>query len=204
MEKYKKAQVVILPTKGKSSFGMVYEINQLHLYTNDDDQNNICDDLAINQHLYFISDDKIKEGEWYINLQNPNKPYLNRSGSTNFDGLYTNCKKIIFTTDKSIINNPTHYEDGTKRVFETNEFLPQPPKGFVETYIQAYNKGNIISDVMIEYEYRHDRVNKGDFRTQIKNISPILTTELVQLEKEIHREASKCNCSSKCNKQCII
>lgn len=37
----------MLPTKESSTFGMIHEIGQLHLYTNGEDSNNICDNLQL-------------------------------------------------------------------------------------------------------------------------------------------------------------
>lgn len=81
----------------------------------------------IEQHLYFTTDEEIKEGDWYINSQN--KPYLNRAGNTNFEGLYDKCKKIVSTTDSSL-------------------GLPQPTTAFIKKYVELAG----IDEVDLEYE----------------------------------------------------
>ena len=61
------------------------------------------------------------------------------------DGRDTKCfclnivlsEKIIATTDISLVK-------------EYN--LPQPSQQFIQKYIEEYNKGNIITDVLVEYE----------------------------------------------------
>ena len=61
------------------------------------------------------------------------------------DGRDTKCfclnivlsEKIIATTDISLVK-------------EYN--LPQPSQQFIQKYIEEYNRGNIITDVLVEYE----------------------------------------------------
>jgi hypothetical protein len=62
-------------------------------------------DSFTNQNIYITSDEEIKDDDWYVNLQNKNRNYINRSGTTKFDGLYENCKKIILTTDQDLIGD---------------------------------------------------------------------------------------------------
>ncbi len=86
---------------------------------------------GINQHLYLLSNEKIKEGDWYINnsvifraddkFDEGNNPNQNK-----------NNKKIIATTDKSL-------------------GLPEPSPQFIEEYIEEWNKGNKIIKVMVDY-----------------------------------------------------
>jgi len=55
---------------------------------------------------------------------------------------------IIATTDKSLKINK--FESG---IFKNLEYsLPQIPQQFIEQYITEYNKGNIGSEVVVEYE----------------------------------------------------
>lgn len=73
------------------------------------------------QHLYIISDDEIKEGDWFIGDNISIKQCtLNNGGNINFKGGWysgsTNCKKIIATTDTSlyelkIINGGTPFQN---------------------------------------------------------------------------------------------
>lgn len=62
----KKVKVVMLPTKDNSSFGLIHENNVLHSYTNGEDPDNLEDTLAKAQHLYFTSDDEIKDGDYVM------------------------------------------------------------------------------------------------------------------------------------------
>ena len=83
--------------------------------------------------LYIISDDEIKENNTHF--YNPHSGQLHISGNhTDYIAINKNgCKKIIATTDVSL-------------------GLPQPSQQFIQKYVEEYNKGNIITDVLIEYE----------------------------------------------------
>ena len=60
----------------------------------------------------------------------------------------TGYREVLATTDTSLkIDNP-NYDIG--RLAYIN--LPQPSKQFIEKYIEEYNKGNIITNVLVEYE----------------------------------------------------
>lgn len=88
------------------------------------------------QHFYFLSDEEIKEGDAPIWCMNKNKDtvYLIEH-ITGFES--ENWDKIIATTNKSL-------------------GLPEPSKSFLEIFVRKYNKGNIITEVMVEYnEGRH-------------------------------------------------
>ncbi len=63
--------------------------------------------------------------------------------------LNKNLRKIIATTDSSliIINNKLDSRDLLHTLI-----LPQPSQSFIEKYIEKYNKGEKIADVMVEYE----------------------------------------------------
>ena len=62
----------------------------------------------------------------------------------------TGYKKIIATTDKSL-----GLSDVGKQGYSTDEFnpiLPQPSESFIKEYIESYNKGEVVKDVMVEYD----------------------------------------------------
>lgn len=59
-------------------------------------------------------------------------------------------KKIIATTDKSL-KVPI---DKAYMNFGETESLPHTSDSFIEKYVEEYNKENIITEVMVEYDYR--------------------------------------------------
>jgi len=90
------------------------------------------------QHLYFTSDEEIKENDWVLRgvktIQQINSlnAYSN-TGCITLGFAQKYCKKIIATTDKSL-------------------GLPELSYSFIQKYIEEYNKGNIITDVLVEYD----------------------------------------------------
>lgn len=81
------------------------------------------------QHLYILSDEKIEEGDKYL-LPNG----LITEAVTNYQRPIE-YRKVIASTDESLN-------------------LSKPSPTFINKYVSEYNKGNIISDIMVEYENR--------------------------------------------------
>lgn len=94
------------------------------------------------QHLYIVSDDEIKEDDWVCDGGT-----IMRASSklVNAQGLITrrDWKKIIATTDTSL-------EIVSKGINPLYEKLPHPSQQWIEYFVKKYNKGNIISGVLIE------------------------------------------------------
>jgi hypothetical protein len=95
-----------------------------------------------NKHLYFLSDEEIKEGDWLINERNQVEKCDNNLHNLLRDtGKYEPIegqRKIIATTNIEMV--------------EEKDWLPQPSQSFIEKYIEKYNKGQQIDEVLIEYE----------------------------------------------------
>lgn len=159
---YKRAKVVMLPTNEKSRLftggGSLIYLNHAV-----DGGNG----WRKQQHLYITSDDEIKEGDWCIDLDF-NRIFHCSDASRE---KYRNSKKIIATTDsslkvkdnwhsfmdraKSIEISPSSLEQIEKGL---NISLPQPLQQFIEKYIEEYNKGNAITDVLVEYQITKSEV----------------------------------------------
>ncbi len=165
MEQFKRAQVILLPTtevketdtfiiykpiknvwgesiKGKldSTTNTTYIRNSVlqnkgTLATNSQSKNQFY-------HLYIISDDEIQEDNDYFIGTISNKIH-NSSLIDNIVG-----KKIIAATDKSLILELKVKANHTDKV---KFHLPQPSQQFIDKYIEEYNKGNIITDILVEY-----------------------------------------------------
>ena len=92
-----------------------------------------------NGHLYVLSNDEIKEGDYCYSYK-MNKIVkstcdVSREANKNI-GFW---EKVIATTDKTLS--------------QTNRTeIPQPSQQFIQKYIEEYNRGNIITDVLVEYE----------------------------------------------------
>lgn len=102
------------------------------------------------QHLYILSDEETKEGDW---VKHGLIDIVYQVNKDNYEAtIHNKSKKIIATTDNTI-KFPERFPP-----FVT---LPQIPKSFIEVFISEYNKGNIITDVMVEYEDKgHNMYNK--------------------------------------------
>lgn len=113
------------------------------------------------QHLYIISDEKIKEGDWYIQntgydirirqckkVQNYN--IIPKDENTPTISTKNDSKKIVATTDKSLYTRKVYKESEGGR--EGKLLLPQLPESFIQAYIKAYNEGKPITEVDLEVE----------------------------------------------------
>ena len=104
------------------------------------------------------------------------------------------CKKIIATTDTSLkVIKLSNLGENWKDIS-----LPQPSQEFIQYFIEEYNKGNIITDVLVEYDDLHKdydemglynpnisiqlKVN-SDNTINIKSIKDSWNKEEVDLEK---------------------
>ena len=95
------------------------------------------------QHLYIISDDEIKLFDCVYN----NKENIVEQITSKTQLIFVleenkenqTFKKIIATTDKTLSQT-------------SRTEIPQPSKQFIQKYIEEYNKGNLITDVLVEYE----------------------------------------------------
>lgn len=87
------------------------------------------------QHLYIISDEEINKGDWCVMLDSAGNVFSNPQQYIDVKTQYINDghRKIIASTDKSLN-------------------ILQIPEDFIKIFIKEYNKDNIITYVMIEYD----------------------------------------------------
>ena len=146
---FKKCKVVMLATKEKSPIFLIG--NWRKLYTGTDVDIKDFDKDESYQHLYITSDEKIKDGDWCIMFDSFGhmfsdhiQQYLPNKGHVLNDGLH----KIIATINTSLklYGEPTI---NGNRTFKG--LMPQPSPQFIEKYIEEYNKGTVITEVMVEY-----------------------------------------------------
>lgn len=131
----KKAKVIMLPTKHNIlSIGQIYLPTTYHSTKLCISIKNISETIHKPQHLYFITDDEIKEGDWVYNIFL--KSIRKATGNDKAD-----VKKIIATTDKSL-KFWTNDENG-KHIWS----LPQPSQAFIEKYCKVGG----IDEVLVEY-----------------------------------------------------
>lgn len=138
MKTEKKIQVVMLATDSSNiklqNEVLYYRVNSLILPSFNKTK------LNQPQHLYFLSDDEIKESD-YICIQ----------GEYDID-IITKADEAFFDTGleaKKIIASTNELSDGTGLGIR---LLPRPSNSFIQKYVEEYNKGSIITEVMVEYE----------------------------------------------------
>ena len=174
---FKKSTVVMLPTNEKTKIQLTKN------YLNITIDEFIADSkFTIGQHLYILSDEEIKEGDWCIMLDSFGNVFSNPQQYNNPETQHLNkrLRKIIATTDKSLslIKDELSNEIGTNGEvtfdlgYNKTSLLPQPSHSFLEKYVEEYNKGNVIKEVMVEYEYngystKQDGELTGDYRLKI-------------------------------------
>lgn len=161
MKMQEKKQVVILSTEKVSKIGDIVSNDDRLLamvipykYGKNMTTEGAGSDKMKVQHLYILSDEEIKEGDWYVLIQYKNKGYQLstqpcRSNEVQLQYKF-NCKKIIATTNPEL--KFTDY-----RISPVPNFmeLPKISQDFIKAYIKAYNEGNTIKEVMVEYEEYH-------------------------------------------------
>lgn len=161
MSTFKKCKVLLLPTNEKAS--LIYGNSLLNKLSYGELSPSHCS----HYHLYIISDDKIEEGEFGINLYSTsifqvvevkqdgyNVKWItggNIGNDIQFDSLAL-PKKIIATTDTSLTTCQCRKVGYHKLSCKQTYNLPEPSQSFIQKFIEEYNKGNVITDVMVEYE----------------------------------------------------
>ena len=142
MEQFKRVQIILLETNNKSN---IWSHKGRRLYYNQNNPNDVDDEIRYN--IYIISDDEIKEGDWYFD----GTDFIHKKSKHNNTLVDGNkqAKKIIATTDTSSINirQMTFMDEATEWIYD----IPQPSQQFIEKYIEEYNNGNIITDIEVEY-----------------------------------------------------
>ena len=140
--------------------------------------------MNVDYHLYLITDDEIKEGDWYYypksNEGRKIKKHLGIKPLLDSERL---AKKVIASTDpelgleiiyseKEDTNDPLQYDKEIK-----GNVLPQIPESFIKAYVEAGG----INSALVEYEdleechnYNGEHIGKdcsckgGDFRNKLK------------------------------------
>lgn len=100
------------------------------------------------QHLYLVSNDEIKEGDWFIDTETKLLHQALKSTDLTFLNHHTKKHlylKVIATTDSLLIN-----DDGSGMGIK----LPQIPQSFIQAYVREQGK---IDEVMVEIEDDRDK-----------------------------------------------
>lgn len=156
----KKVQLVMLPTNEKAEDCLaIYYNGKIGIAKELLTQSYLKSAGVKTFHLYFLSDEEIKEGDWYIADNTVFRADTKfRENNRNNPNGNNGSKKIIATTDSSLryitgVSNTTiNMGDGDEYIPSTKP-LPQPSQSFLEVFVTEYNKGNQIKEVLVEYEH---------------------------------------------------
>ena len=175
MSTFKKAKVVMLSTNEPSKLGNLATYQGHSLAKVIKEGVKPKDSTLQFWNLYILSDDEIKEGDvvkipcgvgkvkeltWKFGNDNPSYivedifiyklRYGQKEGELQINSFrYEDVKKIIATTDTSLEIFDKELSD--MHSVKVNILLPQPSQQFIQKYIEEYNRGNIITDVLVEY-----------------------------------------------------
>ena len=150
---FKRTKVVMLPTNEKAKGGDLRLQNGILFKVS------YASDSESAQHLYFLSDEEIKEGDWWIDLLENRIFQVTEEDVivAKADGLpHNGFKKIIATTDKSLVVS----KDTGIVGIEYN--LPQPSEGFILKFADSYNSGKPITEVDVEYISNLEQIGSED------------------------------------------
>jgi len=125
---------------------------------------------GINMHLYFVTNEGGKQGDWCIELHN-GKWYA-RQMNMNWEENDPECKRIVASTDKDLFKYDSEVIKGSRR------FIPKIPQSFVREYAKVdgnIDKANVEYEIYEEcHNYDGKHLGKdcsckgGDFRRPIK------------------------------------
>lgn len=170
---FKKCPVVMLPTNEKAIINLneyrkdVPTLNHSKEISNyETNPYQLIRDRGYQpQHLYILSNEKIKEGDWVYenNLNQETNIYQvfkinNELGFFRFKNVWiplnkqNSAKKIIATTDRLSVLIDDGYLAKESPTGKVIDYLPQPSQSFIQKFVEEYRKCNIITEVMVEYE----------------------------------------------------
>ena len=142
---FKRCQVVMLPTEKASSMVLSLTDKKLKLSENSYFVGHFQNIYILNNEIADKGDYTIYHGKVYQVLGEKNT-YI----ETDVAWLYPESNKlykIIATTDKLVVG----YIQQQNNEVDIVKTLPQPSEAFIKAYIEAYNNGNPITEVMIEF-----------------------------------------------------
>ena len=127
-----KKQIIMLPSEKPSQIIMTG--GKLFIYSAERPKSSIVDNST--QHLYILSDEEIKDGDWYYSIE---FKVILQSESTSIEGA---VQKIIATTDPDLLST------GDKAIIDYTfkDGIFEIPQHIIEVYVK-----NPFDEVEVEY-----------------------------------------------------
>ena len=182
----KLVQVHTLPTEDRTNIMSCYDKypEQRYLqYSKEKGKGYVLDDVIF-QHLYFTTDEEIKEGDWYI-FEN----YQIIKSSGEFNTKLKDCRKIVAATDPKLT-----YHDKTpigENINGLHKQVPQLQQSFLKEF---------VANPKVKWEVEY--ISAGDWsKTEYGRICNICECE------EMLDEKCECECGFRLNKtsnNCVI
>jgi hypothetical protein len=180
---YQECDVVMLPTKNDSARIIKSEDRDYLVFVDK------WSGKHIDNHLYILSNDEIKKGDWVLTPYHEIYQVVKFNGGVpvdkNGNGNLLHNKKIISTTDKSLRIHKSEILgkiNGHTLGKVKSLLLPQLPQSFIEYFISEYNKGNLISKVLVEVENDYEEPQGDYFRIKLNQNNEIsILTEQKQI-----------------------
>lgn len=150
--------IIMLTAKEKANIGLSQPFNVLYYHEHVVSHEG--------QHLYITSDEEIKEGEKGFVVFNKvwGVPQPNGGRIIEVIGIYQKSHKHSreYVTKTGTVN----ISDCTGKIIATTDIslgLPKPSQQYIQKYVEEYNKGNVISKVMVEYDEHHEEDTSKEY-----------------------------------------
>ena len=155
---YEKCDIHLLPSNETPEYRVGYykECLSLEVYKHPNAKNQLVlftstagISIPNPYHLYITDNSKIDVDNWVVLPNGTIHKMTHRDMISYLDSLSVATKKIISTTNSSLINDIPNGTFSGKHILHTN--LPKIPKRFVEHYINEYNASREVKKVLVEY-----------------------------------------------------
>jgi len=194
---WNKCKVELLPSKEFSNVQLDFS-EKLHL----EDGSSIA--LKEYKHIYITSEEVVNSNDWAYNVLSKTVVQFTEDFIAYYapmkDFPMGNYKKIVASTDDLLkfLGKSTH---GTSTSDVYSKF-PKIPTRFIERYVREYNKGNIITVVLVEFTYDNPEPYKNVLQLKVNpedntiNIKPIKESwskeELVEILGDFFNDHTNC------------
>lgn len=197
---YQEAEVVMVSTKNDSNIYLKPQDSKLVMVI-EPRAKQYAESLNFpKQHLYILSNEEIKEGDWYCSLAG----IVSQHNGT--EVLPEGWKKIIATTNESLHIPFVTPGNEELEVYEYT-ILPKPSDSFIKKYIEEYNASRTILKVLVEYEEvypKHFTYNPSENIIINLKVDSNNTINIKKVEVKLYTIEEIFNALDESIKECIL